>query len=118
MADRSNEAARQLHTDLTEFILSGAVGDVVMRSGPIRGRYNQHPLAFKVEGILQVIPNVAVAFANPVAIDRWVASASPRLPVVKGHKSARVRDAQRKAIDTAAFECAMKCAGMLSNPVD
>lgn len=108
-ADRSNESARRLQAELAEFLSSRAITDIVMRSGAIRGRYNQHPLAFKVEAILQVvIPNITVAFASPVAIDRWVASAAPCLPIVKGHKTARVRDAQDKAIVTAAFGCVVR----------
>jgi hypothetical protein len=103
LPDRSNEAARRLHAELSEFLTAGAISQLVMRSGAIRGQYNQHPLAFKVEAILQVIRDTYITFADPTAIDRWIESEAPILPVISGHRMARVRHAQTKAVDTAAF---------------
>jgi hypothetical protein len=101
---READDLRQLHTKIAFALSSWRVDRIGMRVGPNRGQYMLHPLAYRIEGAVQLLEGVRVETHSLAAISGFLRKHDPLLPPPQNSGLGAVwRQGQIHAIGTAAY---------------
>lgn len=103
LIDRSARSMKGLVEAMTRFIHGWQIGEVFLRSHSERGKYPGHPVNFKIEAALQMVPGLTVTFVNTHSIAAWVRRQDPVIPPGEPDLGAALTAKQRLAIETALF---------------
>lgn len=82
IADRSARSVQRLSREVTSFVSRQGIESVYLRAHGEDGKYPGHPLNFKLETVLQLMPKLLVTFVNSSSISAWVNRTDPSLPTV------------------------------------
>ena len=82
IADRSARAVQRLSREVSSFVSRQGIEAIYLRAHGESGKYPGHPLNFKLETVLQLMPKLSVTFVNSASISAWVNRTDPRLPIV------------------------------------
>lgn len=111
LQDRSGRAVMVLAREIGSFFRAGAISQLFLRSRTERGKYPGHPLAFKIEAILQLVPGLQVSFVSSHSIRAWVKREEPTIP-----QGLEDRGAYWNAKEGLATEAALFVAANRENP--
>ena len=101
---RSQSAVRLLFDELQRFIAASGIKRVVLRAGGDKGQYLAGPPAFKIETMLQLIPDLAVDIICARSISSWINRVDPALPAPSADIGKKQRhNGEQRAIETAGF---------------
>ncbi len=103
LPDRSARSVTGLVGALTRFVKDRQITQVFLRSQSGRGKYPGHPLNFKIEAALQMVPDLQVTFVSSQSISAWVRRQDPAVPEGESGLGAVWTEKQRQAIETALF---------------
>lgn len=101
--DRSGRAVNSLARETNSFFDAKGTSQVFLRSRCASGKYAGHPLGFKVETILQMVPGLRVDLVNSNSISAWTRREEPCLPEGPRDLGAYDYERRRLAIETAMF---------------
>jgi len=103
LPDRSARSLERLRSAVCRFVEKRRLRQVFLRSQSERGKYPGHPLNFKIEAALQMVPDLQVTFVSSQSIGAWVRRQDPAVPEGESGLGAVWAEKQRQAIETALF---------------
>lgn len=103
LRDRSGRAVNGLAREANDFFGAKGISQVFLRSRCASGKYAGHPLGFKVETILQMVPGIRVDLVNSQSVSAWARREEPCLPEGPRNLGAHDNERTRLAIETAMF---------------
>lgn len=92
-----------LSLTLQTFFGRAGIRHVVLRASPEAGPYAANPSCYKVETVLQLIPELTVELVNTLSVGSWIRREDPTLPGPWIDGGVRLRQAQIRAVEMAAF---------------
>lgn len=101
---REQADAQAFLEECTGFCDRAEIRTLQLRGLPSGGKYAAAPLAYKAETLLQIVPNLLLAVTPTMSVGRWIRVFDPVLPSSRRRVSTHLRDLQRRAIETAAFQ--------------
>lgn len=103
LSNRSAAAVSALHAEVTRFVQAHRIGRLFLRASTVNGKFTGHPLNFKIEAALQMVPWLQVTFVTSASVSAWVRGADPVVPDAEDVLCAVLAAKQRQAIETALF---------------
>ena len=102
LEDRDQEALRWFCDDLQSFIRDAGLKRILLRGPPKTGKFRTG-LAFKIEAVLQLLPELEVEVVHFNRVDSWTRHSQEVCPEPIDGLAYWERDAHRSAIATACF---------------
>lgn len=103
LPDRSARSLERLRAAVSRFVEKRRIRRVFLRALSGQGMYPSHPLSFKIEAALQLVPDLQVTFVSSQSIGAWARRVNPVLPDGDRDLGAVWTGKQRQAIETALF---------------
>lgn len=103
LSNRSAAAVSALHTEVTRFVQARRIERIFLRASTVNGKFTGHPLNFKIEAALQMVPALEVTFVTSASVSAWIRGADPEVPDADEGLGAALAAKQRQAIETALF---------------
>lgn len=103
LSDRSARSLERLRAAVSRFAERRRIRRVFLRSQSEQGKYPGHPLSFKIEAALQLVPDLEVTFVSSQSIGAWVRRVKPAVPEGDRNLGAIWAAKQCQAIETALF---------------
>jgi hypothetical protein len=103
LADRSSRSIELLHHRATAFFKKQRIDKLYLRAKSADGQYVGHPLNFKIETVLQMVPGLTLTFVDTQSVGGWVRREEPYIPAAPLSLGTFWETKQKLALETALF---------------